>query len=255
MTIQLLKFSFQQQTNFCQGALSTYRPSPGTTSAAPHQWLASCTTSQFRPLPLIPTTSPPKPIPLSRLYVSMRNNRPLHTLNPGRPPPKPTASHHMPPPKLSSTPWFFHQLSPPPTHLSRLPLPPQPLTLLPQQPQRHHPPLPLPFPTSNPTQTQHSGSTPTSSPPHRWTRFPLQQHRPTSRPPLGARPGARAPKHHHAQPPRNALGSAKAALPHMLTSAAALPCRNHAPQPPLNFYLNHPISHQRNHHQPIMHHR
>ena len=251
MTIQLLRFFSQQQTNFYQGALSTYRRSPGTTSAAPHQLLASCNTPQFRPLPLTPTTSPPKPIPPSRLCVSMRNNRPLHTLNLGRPPPKLTPSYHMPQPRLSSTLWFFHGPSPPPTHLSRLPLPPQPLTLLPQQPQRHHPPLPHPYPTSNPTPTQHSGSTPTSSPPHRWTRFPLQQDHPTSRPPLGAHPGARAPKHHHAQPLHNALVSARAALPHMLTP----PCAEHAPLPPLSSYLNHPISHQRNRHQPIMRHR
>ena len=155
----------------------------------------------------------------------MSNSRPLHIPNLGRPPPKPTAPHHTPQPKLSSTLWFFPRPSPPPTQLSHLPLLPQPLTPLPQPPQHHHPPLPLPCPTSNPTLTRHSGSTPTSSPPHRWTRFPLRRGHPISRPPSGARPGAPAPKHHHVQLPPNVPGSARADLPHMLISAADPLCR------------------------------
>ena len=57
------------------------------------------------------------------------------------------------------------------THL--LP-PPRPQIVLPHKLQRHHPPLSLPFPTNNPTLTQRSGNTPTSSPPHRSIRSPLQ---------------------------------------------------------------------------------
>ena len=138
------------------------------------------------------------------------------------------------------------------THL--LP-PPRPQIVLPHKLQRHHPPLSLPFPTNNPTLTQRSGNTPTSFPPHQSIRSPLQQDHPTSRHPLGAHPGAHAPKHHHVQPHRNVHDSVRAAQPHRPTSAAAPLCHNHVPLPPLHFYLNHPIHHLHNSHQRTTHRR
>ena len=68
----------------------------------------------------------------SRLCVSMRNSRPLHNQNLGRPPPKPTFPPLTPQPRLSSTLLFVSRLLPLPTHLPHLPLPPQQRSPLPQ---------------------------------------------------------------------------------------------------------------------------
>ena len=126
MTTQPPRSCSQHQTNSCPGVLSIYRRLRGTTSAA-------CNILQFRPLPLNSTTNPFRQTPSSRLCLSMRNSRPLHTQNLGRPPPKPTAPLLTPQPKLSSILLFFPRPSPLPNHLSHLPLLPQQLNPLPQQ--------------------------------------------------------------------------------------------------------------------------
>ena len=115
----------QRQMNSSLGTPSICRQLLVTTSAACHPLPASCNILQFRPLPLISTTNPFRQTPSSRLCVSMRHSRPLHTQNLGRPPPKPTSPLLTPQPKLSSTLLFVSRLLPLPTHLPHLPLPPQ----------------------------------------------------------------------------------------------------------------------------------
>ena len=205
---------------------------------------------QLRLPPLPRLTNPPKPT--SSLYFFTKNNRPPRTQTFGQPPPKLTTLGPTPQPRQIFILWSLHRLlllPPNPTHL--LP-PPRPQTLIPHRLQHHHPQQPRPFPINNPTLTQHIGNMPTSFPPHQSIRSPLQQDHPTSRHPLGAHPGAHAPKHHHVQPHRSAHNSIRAAPPRRPTSAAAPLCHHHVP---LLFYLNHPIHHLHNSHQRTTHRR
>ena len=176
-----------------------------------------------------------------------KSNRPLRTRTLSQPLPKPTTPCHTPQPRQIFILWSLRRLSLLPTSATH-PLPPPRLPiLLPHKLQHHHPPMPPPSLTNNPTLTQHTGNTPTSYPPHQLIRSLLQQDQPTSCHPLGVHPGAHAPKHLHAQPHHTVHASVRAALLHRPTSAAAPLHHNHEPLPPFHFYHNHPNRHLPSH--------